>query len=564
MKRIGILLVVFMLLLGMLVLGDVSYSYVSEYGPAIVNWGNNVKYGGTLRIINPGGPLQPTWNPFGLNLSPTNFIYETLFYINSNGDLTYLLATSYRWINNNLSLVITVREGVKWSDGQPFTPEDVAFSFNYLKEHPSIDLNGIWAPSNDLESVSATENEVLFKFSRPNLSIFELIASEPIIPEHIWSTIDDPSKFLDQNPIGTGPFILQSFDQTTNTVTYVKNSNYWMPGRPYVDKVIFTSVNSNNSCVLELLKHNSDMANLFIPDVQNTYLSKDPSNNKIWWPVLGNNYLLLNDAKYPFNIPEFRKALSLAINRKQIIDFLYSGNILDYDNPTLITYPQRSWLDPVLTSLASSEITYNPQKAQEMLESIGFKKNAQGFLTDPEGKVLPSYTISVVSGWTDWIQGANILAQEFKAIGLNVEVRQESFGLWYSSLQMGTFDMSIRWTTSGPTPYYAYYYALASNQTAPIGQAAFSNFSRYTNPIIDSALEIFNSTNNPRLQEQAIYVIERIMLDDLPVIAFLPTPTWDVYQTSTLTGFPDSNYPYGYSLNTEAVFPIIALNVHLK
>ncbi|MGC8683959.1 MAG: hypothetical protein ACP5UJ_08525, partial [Athalassotoga sp.] len=82
--------------------------------------------------------------------------------------------------------------------------------------------------------------------------------------------------------------------------------------------------------------------------------------------------------------------------------------------------------------------------------------------------------------------------------------------------------------------------------------------------LITDALQVFNTTSDQRLQKQAIYTIERIVLDDMPLIALLPVPMWDVYQTSTLAGFPDDQYPY-YMVGSIQVAPeMLALNIHLK
>jgi len=97
----------------------------------------NVKYGGTLKLVMPWGPLTFNLNPFlpaGVRLGIIPELYESLFYINSlNGNTTPLLGTNYKWEDNNLKLVVSVRQGVKWSDGTPFTAQDVAFTINYIK-----------------------------------------------------------------------------------------------------------------------------------------------------------------------------------------------------------------------------------------------------------------------------------------------------------------------------------------------------------------------------------------------------------------------------------------------
>ncbi len=561
------LLVLIVAMVGIVSIGiaGVSYPYLSQYGPAVVNWGNNVKYGGTLTwLYGANVNITRDFNPFIKGILPVTLIYEPLLYVSMDGNVTDMLGSSYKWADNNLELKVTIRKNVEWSDGTPFTPEDVVFTFNYLKKYPNIDLNGIWSPSNGLESVSASGNTVIFKFSKPNIPIFNIIVGEPMVPEHIWSKITDPSKFENPNPVGTGPFVLKDFQSSAGTVMFAKNQNYWMKGRPYINGIKWRVLNSSTTGLMLLLRHDVDLGYGYVPNVKSVYVSKDPSNNKYWWPVVGNNALYLNDVKYPFNNVSFRKALSMSINRKYMLDRLYFGDFSSYDNPTLITYPLRSWLDPTLSSLASSLIAYNPQKAQKLLASAGFKKNAQGLLTGPNGKVLPSYTLMVVAGWPDWIQGAQILSQEFKKIGLRVSVVQQSYGQYYSSLQTGSYDMAISWLDVGPTPYNAYYYAFDPTQTAPEGKVASTNFSRYTNPLITSALSIFKGTSNPKLQKQAIYSIERVVLSDVPMIALLPVPMWDTYTTYHFTGFPNDSYPYYIegSFSTDEEMP--ALNIHLK
>ena len=551
-------------------LADVSYPYLSQYGPAIVNWGSNVKYGGTVKLLGTQGPLTLNFNPFITTSSlPIGFIYEPLFYVSLDSNVTNILGTSYQWTNNNLELDITVRQGVKWSDGVPFTSADVIFTFNYLKEHPAIDLNGIWAPSNDLENVSASGDTVIFKFSQPNTSIFPYIASELIVPEHIWSKIDEPSKDTNPNPIGTGPFLFKTFDSPTNTVTFVKNPNYWMKDRPYIDSIIYHSVSSDDTALLEMIKHNYDYAGFNMPGVSKTYVAKDP-NNKVWYPILGNFYIVLNDAKYPFNIPEFRKAMSLAMNREAMWAVGGNPNInpysASYNNPTMIPYPQQAtWLDPTLTFLATSLVAYNPTEAQDILASIGFKKNSAGQLCGPDGKPLPTYKFTTVSGWAAPLGAAQIFVQNMKEIGLSVSIDIVSFGSFYSSVQTGTFDISYMWESYGPTPYYTYNPTFNSSFTAPIGKTAVSNFSRYTNPLIDAALQVYNSTSDPRLQRQAIYTIERIVLDDMPILPFLANQGNEVYNTTNFVGWPSENYPYAYQMSgTNTAGELAMLNIHLK
>ena len=183
--------------------------------------------GGTLQVSRSSGSYTFNLNPFGTagqNLPATPLIYEPLFFVNTlTGDITPLLGTSYEWSEDNLTLTVETREGVQWSDSEPFTAEDVAFTFNYLREYPALDTRGLWALG--LESVEATdENTVVFTFSEPNTPLFansDGISGQLIVPEHVWSGIDSPAEATNESPVGTGPFLFDSF--APQLIKVVKN-----------------------------------------------------------------------------------------------------------------------------------------------------------------------------------------------------------------------------------------------------------------------------------------------------------------------------------------------------
>jgi peptide/nickel transport system substrate-binding protein len=135
-----------------------------------------------------GGGEMPkeNYNPFLLTsrLSATEYMYERLMIVETYScEEIPWLATGYEWTDPQ-TLVFDTRDGVKWTDGESFTAEDVAFTFNMLKEYPVLDLAGVWAY---LDSVEATsDNQVTFSFNQPGASAFQMINGVPIVPEHIW------------------------------------------------------------------------------------------------------------------------------------------------------------------------------------------------------------------------------------------------------------------------------------------------------------------------------------------------------------------------------------------
>uniref|UniRef100_A0A7C5PQK8 ABC transporter substrate-binding protein n=1 Tax=Thermodesulfobium narugense TaxID=184064 RepID=A0A7C5PQK8_9BACT len=557
MKRIGILLVVFMLLLGMLVLGD------------------GVKYGGILKL----GGNAPTQIVAGFNpFVPNNdiaipLVYEPLFYVNPlNGSYTPLLATSYEWENNNLKMVVTIRRDVKWNDGVPFTPEDVAFTFNFLKKYPVLDTQGVWSTVSALQSVEASGDDVIFTFSKSNIPESYFIFQVYIVPEHIWSKIEDPITFINsENPVGTGPFLRTSYSVSGGIEILKKNPNYWWEGRPYVDEIEYMNNISNEAAFLQLLKGENVENDIAINNPQQTWVAKDPQHNELWWPVESVNMLYLNTQKAPFNNPIFRKAIALAINKKLLEDEAYWGTG-GYDiSQTAVIPGQRSeWYD---TSLASEDAylsSYNPTEAQKLLESIGYKKNASGMLVGPDGKQLPTFYILDGPGWTDFMTMGQIISQELKDIGINAVLQPENYGAYLKTLSAGYYDMAVghAWigASIGPTPFYFYYNQFNPSYSATeIGKTVISDFSRYTNPEITKALQEYTSSSDISVQKQAMYTIEKIMIEDLPLIVLTNRTGFDLYSSKEFVGWPSSDDPYSLGApGNNTNFEMVALNVHLR
>ncbi len=565
MKKGFLLIGITMLIFGVSIFaasGATTNPQPSKWGPSILNWGTNVKYGGTVTEGAPGLSLSPNFNPFSPLTAGQWLVYEPLFYVNSsNGVVQPLLGVTYKWENNNLELVVTTRKGVKWSDGANFTANDVAFTFNLIKKYPGLDLNGIWSKGSGLQSVEASgTNVVIFKFSSPNVPLFYYIADRvPIIPEHLWTKIENPVKYTNtKDPIGTGPFLFKGINTSENTETFVKNSNYWIKGRPYVNGFVMKGYLSNTSALLALVKGNIDLSGVMIMNPSKLFTDKNSQNNKTYWFPLNAKILYFNTTKYPFNNPVFREAVDLAINKVKIDREVYSGALGTANPSGIIPTQVGQWLDPTLTNLASSLNAYNPQKAQKLLTSIGFKKNAEGNLVGPNGKPLPTFGILNNAGYSDYVSIISILINELKKIGLNV-VEKSEVSAYTSDLMKGNFDMAMCWSTGyGPTPYYMYY-----NEFSP-SLVGVSNYSRYKNPLITSALGIYSSTSNKALQKQAIYTVERIMLEEMPFVSLVNgVATNDVNQIR-FVGWPTYSNLYATTFVWGQAGEIALLNVHLK
>jgi peptide/nickel transport system substrate-binding protein len=493
-------------------------------------------------VMNTGGDFTRNSNPYNNSLSTfwsRGLIYETLLFFNSaDNSVKPWLASSYKFSSDASSVTFNLRQGVKWSDGQPFTSADVVFTLNLLKKYPAMDYNGI-DPS--IKSVVAPDaNTVVVNFTSPNVPLLWYLGGQTwILPEHTWSKVTgDPSQFADPNPMGTGPFLFKTF--TPQLVTLVKNPNFWQPGKPQVNELQFPAFDSNDSSELALDRGAIDWAGLYIPNIQQTYVNRDKAHNHYWFPPSDIVVLYLNTAKYPFNLLPVREAISSAIDREQIYKVGENG----YEppaSPTGLLLPQsKKFLSP---TYANTTFTVNPNQSISLLESAGFTRGSDGIFADKNGKKL-SFNIDVVTGYTDWITTCQIISTDLKAVGIKANVNTISYDAYYNALQMGSFDMGISWTNPGPSPYFLYYGLLSSQNTAPVGQTANSNWERWKDSTTDQMLNVLSTSLNPAMQQQAYDSLQQIMVTQLPSIPLVNEPYWYEYSTAHFTGWPDQNNQY--------------------
>jgi peptide/nickel transport system substrate-binding protein len=509
-------------------------------------------------VPSPKGDFTNGFTPFSGSAlyGSQGMIYETLLFFNRmNGDVKPWLAQSYAFSSDAKTLTFHLRTDVKWSDGQAFTADDVVFTLNLLKQYPAADLNIIWQYIQQVQN--SDSSTVVVTLKQPYTPVLWYLAGQTyIVSKHEYANVGDPTKFADVNPIGTGPFMLKSF--SPQLIDLKKNPTYWQPGKPAVNEIRYPSFNSNTSAELLLQRGDVDWTGLFTPNIQQTYVSKDPAHNHYWFPSRNIVMLYLNTAKAPFNQLAVRQAISSAIDRDKIYKIAES-NYEPVSSPTGLVLPaNQSNLD---SAYANTSFSLDTSKSAQLLSSAGFTKGSDGIYADKSGKKL-SFSINVVTGWTDWVTADQIISTNLKAIGIDARVNSISFNSYFSALQMGTFDMAISWTNPGPTPFFLYDSLLNSTNSAAIGKQANSNWERWMDPNTDKMLAQYATTTDSSLQQQALNGLQQIMVEQLPSIPLVYGATWYEYSTRNFTGWPNANNAYASPAPFD--FPdaaVVALNL---
>ncbi|HEU0001541.1 MAG TPA: ABC transporter substrate-binding protein [Ktedonobacteraceae bacterium] len=483
---------------------------------------------------------QAGLNPFNghTDVGVQGLIYETLYFVNVNsGSFTPMLATNYSWNSDNTQLTFTIRQGVKWNDGKPFDANDVAFTFNMLKQYPAADANGVWSY---LSSVTAPNaSTVLMTFTKAYPPELVTIAGKVyIVPQHVYASAGDPTKYLTSNPVGTGPFVVSKYQP--NLAVYTKNPSYWQASSVKVDEIHFPEYKDNSTLQLALPQGTVDWAGYFSPTLNQDFVQKDPAHNHLFMDAI-NLYSICVNQKDPLvggqaGLP-VRLALSSAIDRTQVAQQATAGLEPPGSVTGLVLPTAQSWLAPQFANLPT---TADVATAKKDLTGAGWTMGSDGYF-QKNGKDL-TITVRSVDTYSDWNAAAQLIQSEAKDAGIKINNVTVAENDYYTLRADGKFDYQMMFCgmVGGPTPYYLYNNYLNS---ALIGQGK-TNFTAWNNAQTDQFLNQYASTTDQNVQMQAIQGIEQVFVQNQPFIPLWTGADYDEYTTRHFTGWPDQSNPY--------------------
>jgi peptide/nickel transport system substrate-binding protein len=523
--------------------------------------GHKSSSGGSKNAVTISNEQGTTWtcgfNPFNsdVNFLSAGTVYEQLTFVNGlkSGQTTNWLASSYKWSNANKTLTFTIRKGVKWTDGKPLTASDVLFTFNLIKKFPALDLNASWAV---LKSVTQNGNQIVFQFKTAAVPYFYYIADQtPIVPQHIWSTIANPVTYKDPHPVGSGPFKMGSC--SPQVIKYTKNSDYWQKGKPTIETIYYPAFTSNDPANQQLASGKAQWGSQFIPNIQKFYVSKS-ADHHYWFPPTVNVSVFINNTDPILKDVAVRKAMAYAIDRQKVSEIGEYGYEPASNQTGIVTPTFSSWLDQGL----AKQVNYNPQKAMSILQAAGYKKKNGVFYT-PDGKPL-SFTMINIGGYSDWVASAQIVQEDLKKIGIKVTPENLSSTTYDADNYAGKFQLSYNGNLSGgPAPYYELRQLLYSKNSAPIGKNASTNWERYENPAVDKLIDSYAATADPATQHEIVRKLQKVMVDDIPVIPVTEGVDWYQYNTKDHSGWVTQQNPYAQP--SAYVYPDWAVvAMHLK
>ena len=454
------------------------------------------KRGGKLVIATGSDPGQ--LNPGLTTVSGVHLVADNMF----NGLIQFdqkldpqpNLAERWQVAPDGKSYTFFLRKGVKWHDGQPFTAADVKFTFEevLLKYHSRTKAG--------LENVLAgidtpDETTVLFRFKEPYAPLLRRldVVEAPILPRHVYAGKDIQTNDANLKPIGTGPFKFAEYVKG-DRIRMVRNPDYFKPGLPYLDEVIFRIIPQNTTALLALEQGEVDYAS-DVPGPEIARLQSSKAVSLVKAPAgPGGSFcidqMFFNLSRPPLDKLEVRQAFAYGINRQQVLDQVRFGQGRIATGPIASTM---GWAyNPNVT-----KYEFSVAKAKEALAKAGVSNLAVTFVQA-----------------TAFQRIAEVVKQNMAEVGVKVELK--TLDVTAANEQMFVrkdFDLGIGSYCGGPDPEVGVTRAYVSSNIGPI---VFSNGAGYRNTRVDELFAQGASTVDQAQRTRLYGEIQDQLTKDLP------------------------------------------------
>ena len=480
-----------------------------------------------------------TWN--------NNFrtlVYDPLISFNPiKGEYVPMLATEWSFNEDMTQLTFKLREGVKWHDGEAFNAEDVVYTYEMVKG-TTLDTYAIWDKTEKVEANG--DYEVTFTFTETFPTFLAYCYNMYIVPEHLWSKVEDVNTFLNEAPIGTGMFVFEKYTVGTD-IQFTANKEYWA-GAPAADQLIVEMYNSSPNVTLALMAGDIDCTFGTITMSYVPQLLATPNCNIQIYAGQANWVVSMNMENELLQDVAVRKAMCMAIDQASLIS---RGEY----NAVMTVNP--AWLPdlfgPLVNAEANAVLKYDVAGAKQVLEDAGYTLGDDG-IYQKDGKRL-SFTYHNASGAPAQQMEAGMIQQYLLNIGIEIIPRIATWAELATIRVMGKYDLLQNSYTVLPDAYAALFNFFHSSQTAPSGEAAVGlNHFRYRNPEMDALIEKIGKETDENAKKDLVYEAQMIIANEY---IYLP-----MYNSGGHNPYYDGNRVTGWNLDYPVNSPFCLIGVH--
>jgi peptide/nickel transport system substrate-binding protein len=469
------------------------------------------KRGGVLVVSHIDSPPSPSIQEEGTSsvLIPFMAVFNNLVMydqhkpVNTFDTIVPELAMRWDWDAARTALTFTLRQGVQWHDGKPFTSADVKCTWDMvsglvpdkIRKSPRKEW---W---DNLEKITVNgDYAVTFHLKRPQPSFLVLLAAgwSPVYPCHVSSDA------MRTKPIGTGPFRFVEFKRN-ESIRLARNDHYWKPGLPYLDGIEYKIILNRATRNLTFISGRVDMT--FPTDVT-APLIKDirsgaPTTQCILRPINANTNLILNRDTPPFNNGDLRMAVALSVDRAAFIKILSDGNA-DI-GATMLPGPEGQWAMPaeMLAALPGygPDVGKNRDAARALMRKHGY---------GPENRLKIKVVTRDIATYRD---AALLMSDQLREIFIDGEVEPADTTQFYNRMFRKDYALSLNITgNSLDDPDQTFF--------ENFGCGSIRNYANYCNRELQADFVTQSQEPDIEKRRQMVWAIERKLAEDVarPVI----------------------------------------------
>jgi peptide/nickel transport system substrate-binding protein len=501
-------------------LAAAALSLLATFGPAQAG---EPKPGGTFRIYHRDSPANASIHegatysvnvPF-MPVFNNLVIYRQDVAQNSMDSIVPELAESWAWSADNKTLTFKLRQGVTWHDGKPFTSADVKCTFDMLmgKSQQKFRQNPRKSWYDEVADVTTSGYfEASFVLKRPQPSLLALLASgyTPVYPCHV-----SPGD-MRTHPIGTGPFKFVEF-KANESIKLTRNPDYWKQGLPHLDGIEFTIIPNRSTAILAFVAGKFDMT---FPTEVSIPLLKDikaqaPNAVCVVEPTNVSTNIIVNSGSPPFDNPDIRRAMALALDRKAFISILFEGQA--DSGGTMLPAPGGLWAMPkeMLETIPGygPDINANREEARKLMQKAGYGPDKH-LAVKVSTRNIPVYRDPAV-----------ILIDQLKSISIDGELDVVETANWFAKVARKDYALGLNLTGNAvDDPDQSFYenYSCGSER----------NYTNYCNKDIEKLFDQQSQETDIDKRKKLVWDIDKQLQEDVarPIIFHIHAGTcWQPY-----------------------------------
>lgn len=505
---------------------------------------------GKEAILRVGWASEPdTMNPLtsysSESLEVTSLIYDKLLGYDLNFKTQPELAQEFNYSEDGLTIIYKLREGVKWQDGQDFSAEDAAYTFNLIKDN-ELGQYAQWL-SNMVSAIAEDPTTFVVTFDKPQA--FNPGLAIPILPKHIWESMsaEEIETFPNDKPIGTGPYKFVDW-QVGTTLTIERYDEFW-GDKPAADKIVYILYGNEDVMAQALKSGDIDIITEVPPTIWDGLA--DAKNVKaVSLPSFSFHHIGINvseDENSPGNPllkdKAVRQALSYALDRNQLVEVALAGHGKPGDSilPIGIT-------DWYLKIPADKQMNANPEKAQQILEEAGYKDaNGDGIREDAAGNPLEFRLIAIETTSVD-VRAAQLFRDSAAAVGIKLDLQtldENTLGELVYNVDNPDWDIFVwGWDSGVVDPNYMLGVPLCD-------QIGGNNDIFYCNEEYDALYEKQATTIDVAARKELVNQMQLMFYDDAAYLVMWYQDKLQAYRTDTWSGWTEIPGGLIYNLTRE-------------